>query len=265
MSTDINSLNGVSKDVALLLAGNKNAKTLSGSAESIFNKVNDTVNNLINAKDLTFSKIYQAIYDVAIAVKDFFKNSFLKIAKFCKDLANMVLDKFKELANHSGDREDLVNAAEGYVGKVGNRKVGNILFSNGKDEEWCADTVTTIVKDIVGEKLPKDFGSSSVQGLMNWGKSKKAYVDTANMTQKQRNEYILNNVKPGDIMIEKRNKSHTGIVTRVYEENGVVKFDTVEGNMGSKVASERRVGAKTYTANSKTLSGFVKMDQWLDD
>ncbi len=264
MSIDINSLNGISKELALLLTSDKKEQTLNSKAESVFMVVDNTVTNLINSKNLTFSKIFQAVYDVVIAVKDYFQNSLYKIAKFCKNLANKILNEFKELTNHSGTRDALVDAAEGYVGKIGSRKVGNIVFSDGRDEEWCADTVTTIVKDIVGGKLPSDFGSASVQGLMNWGKQHGAYVDTSKMSVQERNEYILNNIKPGDIMIEKRNKSHTGIVTRVYEENGVVKFDTVEGNMGSKNASMRRLDTKTYTADSSTLSGFVKMDQWLD-
>lgn len=264
MSIDINSLNGIQKDIAVLLTDGKKQTSLNGNAESVFTKVNSAVTGLLDSKDLTFSKIYQAIYKIASAVKDFFKDSFLKIAKFCKNLAGKIMDKFKEFINHSGDRDDIVSAAEGYVGTVNNRKVGNILFSDGRDEEWCADTVTTIVKDVVGNKLPEDFGSASVSGHMAWGKKHKAYTDTASMSVAARREYILNNVKPGDIMIEKNNKSHTGIVTRVYEKDGEVWFDTVEGNMGSRNAQDRRLGTKSYPATSKTLSGFVKLDKWLD-
>lgn len=267
MSIDINSLNGISKDIAIMLSDNKNSKSLNENAESVFIKVDSAVTDLINTENLTFSKVYQALYNIVSAVKDFFKNSIIKIVNFCKNIANKVLEKFKELANHSGNREDIVNAAHGYVGTVNNRKAGNILFSNNRDEEWCADTVTTILRDIVGEKLPKDFGSSSVTGLMSWGKDPKhkCYVDTASMALAKRKEYILNNIKPGDIMIEKRNKSHTGIVTRVWQdENGEVWFSTVEGNMGSKKATDRRVGEKKYKASSATLSGFLKLDQWLN-
>ena len=262
MSIEINSLNGVSKAVAQLLAGNSD--TLDDKSASVFNQVDSTVRELTDSKDLTFSKVFQAIHDVAITVKDFFRNSYVKIVKFCKSLTNLILKQCSDNVNHDGNREDLVAAAEGYIGKVPDRKIGNMLFSNNRDEEWCADTVSTIVKDIVGNKLPSDFGNSKVSGLMQWGKSKGAYVNTARMSSARRREYLLNNIKPGDIMIEKINKSHTGIVTRVYEENGVVKFDTIEGNMGSRVATERHLGRKTYTADSSTLSGFVQLGAWLD-
>lgn len=263
MGTDINSLNGFSKDLATLVNGNSKSHILSGKAESIFNQVNTTVNSLLNDKNLNFSKVFNALKNIGSALLDFFENNLIKVATFCKKVANLVLEKFQDLVNHSGDRNDVVNTAKSYVGNVNNRKVGNILFSNNRDEEWCADTVTFIMKDVAGGKLPKDFGSASVSGLMQWGQKYKAYANTASMTTAKRNEFILNNIKPGDIMIEKRNKSHTGIVTRVYQKDGVVYFDTIEGNMGSKLASERRVGKKTYRADSSTLSGFVQMGKWL--
>ena len=55
-------------------------------------------------------------------------------------------------------------------------------------------------------------------------------------------------------MIEKRGgKSHTGIVTKVNPDGS---FETVEGNTSNSV------GARKYSANSPTLSGFISLEQY---
>lgn len=149
-------------------------------------------------------------------------------------------------------QKDLVNNALSWVGKVNSDATGNRLFSSGINQPWCADFVTYNTKKTFGSKLPSSFGSSSVYGLMNWGKENNCYLDLTASSNKA--DYIASNVKPGDIMIEKRGgKSHTGIVTKVNSDGS---FETVEGNTSNKVATRR------YTANSSTLSGFVSLDRY---
>ena len=152
-----------------------------------------------------------------------------------------------------------------YVGKVNNDKEGNTLFSNGVTQHWCADFVTTIAKKTYGSKLPSNFGqafkngasygSSSVYGLLYWGENNNCYLEVPqNEGPDAKAEFIAENVKEGDIMIEKRGgKSHTGIVTKVYDDGS---FDTVEGNCSDSVAKRH------YNANSNTLSGFVSLSQF---
>ena len=155
----------------------------------------------------------------------------------------------------TGDlQRDLVNNACSWIGKVNNDATGNRLFSpNGRSQAWCADFVTYNTKQTFGNKLPSSFGSSSVSGLMNWGKNNNCYIDVASTSNKA--DFIAQNVKPGDLMIEKRGgKSHTGIVTKVNSDGS---FETVEGNTSNKVAKRR------YSANSSTLSGFVSLDKYV--
>ncbi len=141
-----------------------------------------------------------------------------------------------------------------FIGKINNDKQGNQRFSNGREEAWCADFVSTIVKETykkMGKPVPKGFGSAAVSNLREWGQDNDCYVNTAKMGSKQRANYIAQNIKPGDILIQKENgASHTGIVVKVYPDGS---FDTVEGNTSDSV--KRR----SYPANHSKLSGFVRM------
>lgn len=159
----------------------------------------------------------------------------------------------------------MVENAMHYVGKVNNDAEGNRLFSGGVNRAWCADFVTEISKQSYGSKLPSGFGSatrgghryssSEVYGLQYWGEDNGCYLQLPlNNGSDAKKEFIAQNIKPGDIMIEKRNdKSHTGIVTKVYPDGS---FDTVEGNCSNSVKTQH------YTADSSTLSGFVALSKF---
>lgn len=126
------------------------------------------------------------------------------------------------------------------------------LFTNGRNEAWCADFVTYTVKEAYGKsgkKVPFWFGSPSVQTLMDNAKSNGAFLNTRLSSNKS--SLICGNVKPGDIVIFKNNRSHTGIVKEVYPDGS---FKTIEGNTkGNDVAY------RTYSANESTLSGFIQL------
>ena len=141
-----------------------------------------------------------------------------------------------------------------FVGVINSDAQGNAEFSpGGVSQAWCADFATTITKrayEAKGMQVPSGFGSSAVAGLRSWGQSNNVYLDTASSSNK--GSTIAQNVKPGDLMIQKRNgASHTGIVTKVYSDGS---FDTVEGN------SSDAVKTRHYTADSSVLSGFVLMN-----
>lgn len=147
---------------------------------------------------------------------------------------------------------DLAQNAFAYVGKVNSDREGNRLFSNGSRQAWCADFVTYVTKDTFGNRLPSDFGSSSVSGLRDWASRNDCYF---NVPTSNRKSFIKENVHVGDIMIEKRNgKSHTGIVKEVADDGSW--FKVVEGNSSNKVQTV------TYAANSSTLSGFISLDKY---
>ena len=150
----------------------------------------------------------------------------------------------------------LINYAKSFVGRVTCDREGNRLFSGGRAQAWCADFVTHCVRKTLGSKLPSDFGSSAVSGLRSWGQKHGCYFEApfSQGLNAMRN-FLKTRVRPGDIMIEKRNgKSHTGIVTYVDPEGKF--FKTVEGNTSDSVKE------RTYQADSKTLSGFVSLAQF---
>ena len=190
------------------------------------------------------------------------------------NLSNTGLDTFEKRYNPvaMSYRTNLINSAMSYKGNVNSKSEGNALFSpGGKTQAYCADFMTHNVRKIYGSKLPADagyakdpvsgstIGPSAVRGWQLWAKNNNCYIDTTNKEDK--NSYIANNVKPGDIMIEKRNgKSHTGIVTDVYtDSSGITWFETIEGN----VSSAHKVDTRKYRADSKTLSGFINLDKYL--
>ena len=146
----------------------------------------------------------------------------------------------------------LADKAKSYLGRINSDSEGNRLFSNGVNQPWCADFVSYTIRETFGSKLPYSFRHfSSVNGLREWGKSNGCYSE---MPSSGKADYIAQNVKVGDIMIEKKGgKSHTGIVTKVNSDGS---FETVEGNCGNKVAAQH------YTADSPTLSGFISLDRY---
>ena len=146
----------------------------------------------------------------------------------------------------------LVNKAKSYIGKVNSDSEGNRLFSGGRTRPWCADFVAYNIKQTFGSKLPSSFSTlASVNSLRDWGKSNNCYME---LPASQKANFIANNVKVGDIMIEKKGgKSHTGIVTAVNADGS---FKVVEGNCSNKVKE------RNYSANSSTLSGFISMSKF---
>ncbi len=147
--------------------------------------------------------------------------------------------------------KDIVSTAKSYIGY--NESNGSYkLFTGGRNEAWCADFSTYVVKEAYsknGKKLPSGFGSSSVDGLRNWGQKNNCYLKTSGQSNKS--SLIARNVKPGDIVIFKEGRSHTGIVTKVNADGS---FETIEGNTNGNNVAYRK-----YSANEKTLSGFVQV------
>lgn len=152
---------------------------------------------------------------------------------------------------NSSIKMNLVERAKSYVGKVNSDSEGNRLFSRGLNQPWCADFVSYNLKQTYGNRLPSFTHFSSVNGLREWGEKNGCY---RKVPSSGKASYIAQNIKPGDIMIEKNGgKSHTGIVTKVNSDGS---FETVEGNCSNKVAVQR------YNADSPTLSGFISLDKY---
>ncbi|MGN0014337.1 MAG: CHAP domain-containing protein, partial [Candidatus Gastranaerophilaceae bacterium] len=150
-----------------------------------------------------------------------------------------------------GDGKGLVDFAKKFLGY--NEANGSYKkFTGGRTEAWCADFVTYIIKNYAaskGIKLPSGFGSSSVAGLMAWGKANGLFQDTTNMSSSEKANYAKKNLKPGDIIIWKSNgASHTGIVKSVNDDG---TFTTIEGNSSDQVKSNKK------SIYDKSLTGFI--------
>ena len=150
-------------------------------------------------------------------------------------------DNISRVVSNSGSA--IVNTAMKYLGY--NESNGSYLkFTDGREIAWCAAFVSYVVKETLGDSTPAGFGSASVSTLRSWGESNGRYISRSQWNQ----------VKPGDIMIQKENgASHTGIVTKV-DPDGTIH--TIEGNTSDMVAE------RTYKPGSKgynKISGFIMM------
>lgn len=146
--------------------------------------------------------------------------------------------------------KDIVSTAKQYIGYNENDNSYK-LFTQGRNEAWCADFVTYTVKEAYksnGKSAPSGFGSSSVEGLRQWGQANNCYLDTTAYTNKS--DTIASNVKPGDVVIFKNGISHTGVVSKVNKDGS---FQTIEGNTSNQVAY------RNYSAHDSKISGFVQL------
>lgn len=144
----------------------------------------------------------------------------------------------------------VASIAQSYVGKLSEADGSYLQVTGGRAEHWCADFVTYVVSkacEQTGKSL-NGFGSPAVANLRAWGEANGCYGSIDGMSSSQKAQWIVNNVKPGDVMIMQNNSSHTGIVTKVYSDGS---FDTVEGNTSDQCLNRH------YSANEARLSGFV--------
>lgn len=159
-----------------------------------------------------------------------------------------------------GNREASVKYAQAFVGVINNREQGNARFSPDKYKEynakgqkwhWCADFVSTLIKDsYAGIKFNK---VSTVTELKKWGIKNQGYME---LPATGKNEFIAQNVKPGDIMIS---DGHTAIVESVNADG---TFTTIDGNsIGGGVYRNKNRNAEVKKAGVKTVLGFISMDK----
>lgn len=144
----------------------------------------------------------------------------------------------------------VASIAQSYVGKLSEADGSYLQVTGGRAEHWCADFVTYVVSkacEQTGKSL-NGFGSPAVANLRAWGEANGCYGSIDGMSSSQKAQWIVNNVKPGDVMIMQNNSSHTGNVTKVYSDGS---FDTVEGNTSDQCLNRH------YSADEARLSGFV--------
>ncbi len=127
-----------------------------------------------------------------------------------------------------------LDVARSYLG-VNESQHGNFInntFSRGQDRAWCADFVSTCMRQSGGSP----WGHiASVRGIHDWA---------------AQNGRLTNAPRPGDVILlrgARGNLGHTGFVEKI--ENGYVH--TIEGNTGNAVKRRR------YRIDSDQVQGFV--------
>ena len=159
-------------------------------------------------------------------------------------------------------QEKYYKTALSYKNKINSDKAGNAEFSNGRNDEWCANMVTTIAHRTFGDKLPEGMPDGRKAGVAS--KSIAEWAAKHNRWLKaptnDLGDFIARNVKPGDIVILDRGgaKGHAAIVTKVHSDGS---FDTVEGNMSNSVKTYTRPAKinQPYGKGTNRLMGFVQM------
>ena len=104
-------------------------------------------------------------------------------------------------------------------------------------EAWCADFVSFCAK-----KAGLNLNTASAQGVQNYLEQHGTWKGKSNP-------------QPGDALTFRWDGSngwadHVGIVERVYQRNGKLYVDTIEGN------SSDQVRRKTYAADDPVIKGF---------
>lgn len=133
-------------------------------------------------------------------------------------------------------------------------------YTQGRDENWCADFVSTMYEKATGGKSP--FGhESSTKNLENWAKNNGRYI---NFDKKDNYQ-----IQPGDILLMARDDEGFGHAAIVAEtKNGWIK--TIEGNAGDsahggdpgdRIIKERHYNPNGYdmTDDSHKIAGIIKM------
>jgi hypothetical protein len=145
-------------------------------------------------------------------------------------------------AEGNSNAEQILNTARKYLGvHEGSGNSNPFSHALGRPSEaWCADFVSFCAK-----KAGLSLNTASAQGVQD-------YL-TKHGTWKGRH-----NPQPGDALTfdwSGRNgwADHVGMVEKVYQRNGVLYVDTIEGN------SSDQVRRKTYRADDPVIKGYGKI------
>ncbi|MBY0451108.1 MAG: CHAP domain-containing protein [Cyanobacteria bacterium] len=138
-------------------------------------------------------------------------------------------------------RSNIVNNAERYLG-INQREHQDFInkrFCQGRQEYWCADFVSTILKESGGSP----WGHRALcSDIFQWGR---------------RNNRLTQTPKPGDAVIfntRRKALGHIGLIKEIRPNGDIV---TIEGNSGRKVATRvYRKGSHSYN----NIAAFVNTD-----
>lgn len=251
----------------------KHKKTLGNNFASIFNALEEICTSLED-RDFNLGNLYNKFCGV---VKEVVHNITTPVAKFIYDLATAFIDSAKANGQTVPDnRIALIESATSMVDSANyieineNNRLAYYYMSENRQEAWCADTVTTLLRGIPGfdSAVLDEIGiTSSVPYFKKWAENKHIYREVSVIKPGDRADFISNSVKAGDLMLYK-GAAHIGIVVEIYP-NGYTdpatgreyppgSFKTVEGNTSNELAYT------IYPPNSGLIGGFIDMSRCLD-
>lgn len=172
----------------------------------------------------------------------------------------------KEIGQKTGEAESLTGAkmvqdalklaeeelAKGVYELTGNNDNPEIdKYRNGaaNGQPWCASFVSWIYGAGQNSDNAATFGyDASVSGIKSKAESAGYYAQKGSYTP-----------QAGDLMIQKNNASHVGVVTGV-DADGTIH--TIEGNSSDRV---QRCSYAPGSSGYNKISGWVKMNEWLSN
>jgi len=141
--------------------------------------------------------------------------------------------------------------ARSFVDRVNSDAEGNRLFSGGRNQAWCQDFVSWTLGH-TSDKFPRVMTTtSSPITFRNEADRRGCYY---RMPSSNRKEWILANVKPGDVVVKDGKGAsglHVAIVTEVKSDGTIV---VASGN-SSDAVKERNYGLNT------TIYGIVDVEK----
>lgn len=252
---------------------NKHERTLGNNLDSIFNALEEACTSLKDS-DFNLGNLYNKFCGI---IKGIVQNITAPVAKFIYDLASAFIDSAKANGQTVPDnRIALVESATSmadsanYIEINENNRLAYYYMSENRQEAWCADTVTTLLRGIPGfdSAVLDEIGNTrSVPYFKKWAEKKQIYNDVSGLKSESRANFVNSSVKAGDLVLYK-GASHIGIVVEIYP-NGYTdpatgreyppgSFKTVEGNTSDKLAYT------IYRPNSGLVGGFIDMSRYLD-
>ncbi len=146
-------------------------------------------------------------------------------------------------------RQELEKGVKEDTGNNDGEDIDKYRNGSANGQPWCASFVSWIYGAGQNSDNLGTFGyDASVSGIRDKAKEAGYYEEKGTYTP-----------RPGDLMIQKNDASHVGIVTGV-DEDGTIH--TIEGN------SANRVREKSYAPGSdgyQKISGWVNMTEWLSN
>lgn len=178
---------------------------------------------------------------------DIYKSSFTKTPDdfWGIDFAS----SFNKRQENRGLGTSIAKNAQKYLGY--SEKDGSYL-KFGEKGAWCVAFSTYVTKEALrenGKSAPNWLNTHSVAQLKKNAEDNGCFLQTRKSSDKA--SLIAANVKVGDTAVFKNGRSHVGVVTKIYSDGS---FDTTEGN-----TSKGTVANRHYSANEKTLTGFVQV------